>query len=170
MLRRRFLRFSAACVLPILSACLDLEALYDNDGLPKHCATLSSEDPRFVRCSGSFAKGGASTLCPAGYAPAAIPMPAALQAACKADLGGFFAVDIAYWADPASLAGSCSPGAGKLAGLAGCGSDKTTSEPGCYGWSKALTCSRGSTWICSGASLRDAVNNSPSHGVICFRP
>jgi hypothetical protein len=127
-------------------------------------------------CKGTFAKGAAQTLCPAGLAVCNAQMPATVLASlCNTStLGGFFAVDVPHYG--ASLqplsSGICSRNIIYKPGLAGCGEEtpgSTATAPVCAGWPRGVIYELTSTWTGDG-TIAGTANSNPNSGVVCCAP
>lgn len=146
-------------------------------GLPPNCRTLHPGAVDYLACTGVFASGQASSLCPAGYRLASGPMPTSIQEACQNDASIIanniaYAADVGQWTNPQTpLSGaSCTSVQGWPTALMICGGvQNATVQTVCQGWPRGLLCSKTSDWTCPNASLATATNTNPKHGVICSR-
>lgn len=130
-------------------------------------------------CAGTFAKGGAATLCAVGFAPCKSPANIDL-AACN-QLPGFFVADVLAFSQfpechnvdpPLFRCGSYQAGFDNRLRY-GCGGLAkpyvlTSCQRQCAGFDRALNCSREVDYICGASmSLADEANILPAIGTLC---
>lgn len=173
----------ALLVLPACDLAGDLTTPPDaSPGLPANCQRLDPNTDQYLACSGTFVRGEAAKLCPAGYSMMVAAMPASLRTICDLTLSTskpnvFYAVDVGSWSDPATPFSktSCTSVANYLPGLMGCGSEQNATAfsgqgaMACQSWPHAIVCPRSSGWNCPEGSLKTASNSNPAHGVVCSR-
>lgn len=173
----------APLVLPACDLAGDLNTPPDaSPGLPANCQRLIPSTDQYVTCTGTFPKGEAAKLCPAGYTLTVGAMPVSLQQTCDVTLSVsrpnvFYAVDVGSWSDPAMPFSktSCTSVAGYLPGLMGCGGEQNATAfsgqgaTACQSWPHAIVCPKSSGWSCPDGTLKTASNANAGHGVICSR-
>jgi hypothetical protein len=139
-------------------------AKYCRDGLGKPLG------PKAEACSGTFAKGGAASLCDTGYAPCVAATAAGIDLAACAALPGAYVADVgAYWVADRQLGEKCGTAVNNQL-LYGCGGG--SSRPGvqlCAGLPRVVEIGSNG-WTGGDGSLAQVANTDPAQGVLCCRP
>lgn len=125
--------------------------------------------PKAEACPGTFAKGGAASLCDNGYAPCT--GSAGIDLALCATLPGIFVADVAaYWVGNMQLGETCNTSINNQL-LYGCGTGVSRAgAQKCSGLPRVVDIGSNG-WTGGGnGSLADTANSDPSQGVLCCRP